>query len=410
MPFRLWEFDLAVRYLRNRRANGGITVIAIISYVGVMLAVTALIAIMSVVHGLQGQLLGNHLIFNSHVDIAGAAINDPQTRDAMVARLSRVDGVTSVAPYVQLAGIGAASAGNANIYVRSGKDDALQKAGIDQYLVAGSLDAYTRGDGVLIGSDLADNMGLGVGDTLSVTVPVGSGLDLTSSSATYIVSGIFRSNAGRVDATYVYLPWRAAQALLHRNGKWDVVELRTDNPYRVDRMLSDLKRAAGPNSHVVSWKDRDKVIWQALKLEETVMRIILFFVTVIASLSIIAGIVMLVKNKARDIAILRTIGTGKHSIARIFFLSGAMIGTAGTFSGLMLGVVIVTWMVPVQKALNGLFHVQTGLVGAAYLPARLDVIEVVFIVIGVLVASCLCALVPALSAARLEPVDALRYE
>ncbi|MDV6329519.1 ABC transporter permease [Asticcacaulis sp. 201] len=396
--------------MRNRRANGGITVIAIISYVGVTLAVTALIAIMSVVHGLQGQLLGNHLIFNSHVDITGAAINDDRTRDGLAARLLRVDGVTSVEPYVQMAGIAAATAGNANIYVRSGKDDALQKAGIDHYLVAGSFEAYKRGDGVLIGGDLADNMGLGVGDTLSVTVPVGSGLDLTSSSATYIVSGIFRSNAGRVDATYVYVPWTAAQTLLHRNGKWDVVELRTDSPYRVDRILSDLKRVAGPNGQVVSWKDRDKIIWQALKLEETVMRIILFFVTIIASLSIIAGIVMLVKNKARDVAILRTIGAGSGSIARIFFLSGAMIGTAGTFTGLTLGVVIVAWMVPAQKALNSLFHVQTGLVGAAYLPARLDVVEVVFIVIGVLAASCLCALVPALSAAQLEPVDALRYE
>ena len=408
--FKGWEFDLAVRYLRTKRKNGGIAVIAILSYVGVALAVTALIAVMSVMNGFQGEIMGRFLTFNSHADISGPAINDSLNREAMLSRLKAVTGVVDASPYVETSALAESRLTSTPAFIRGGSGESLRRAGIGRDLIAGSFDGYAD-DAVLIGEGVAGNLGLRVGDQIILTVPGGQSVDnLAAERRAYTVAGIFSSKVAKIDQTYIYMPLTEAQDFLGRGDKWDMIEIRVRNPYRIESVMLRLQAAAGKNAKIEDWKHRDSVIWGGLKFEAAAMRAILFFVTVIAAMNIVSGIVMLVKNKTRDIAILRTIGAGKASITRIFFLAGALVGAAGTFTGLVVGVAIVTFIYPLQRGLEWLFHFSFAMGDMAYLPATLHVGETLLVVFGAFIATSLCTLIPALSAARLEPVDALRYE
>jgi lipoprotein-releasing system permease protein len=407
--FKGWEFDLAVRYLRTKRKNGGIAVIAVLSYVGVALAVTALIAVMSVMNGFQGEIMGRFLTFNSHADISGPAINDSQTRDDMLSRLRVVPGVVDASPYVESSALAENRLTSVPAFIRGGSGESLRRVGISQDLIAGSFDDYAD-DAVLIGEGVADSLGLRVGDQIVLTVPGGQSNDLAAVRRAYTVAGIFSSKVAKIDQTYIYMPLTEAQAFLGRGDKWDLIEIRVRNPYRIESVMPRLQAVAGKNTKIEDWKHRDSVVWGALKFEAAAMRAILFFVTVIAAMNIVSGIVMLVKNKIRDIAILRTIGAGKASITRIFFLAGALVGAAGTLTGLVVGVAIVTFIYPLQRGLEWLFHFSFAMGDMAYLPATLHVGETLLVVFGAFIATSLCTLIPALSAARLEPVDALRYE
>ncbi|MGN6210833.1 ABC transporter permease [Asticcacaulis sp.] len=406
--FKGWEFDLAVRYLRTKRKNGGIAVIAILSYVGVALSVTALIAVMSVMNGFQGEIMGRFLTFNSHADITGPAINDSK-RNSLLAHLRTVPGVVDASPYVESSALAESPFSSVPVFIRGGETKSLRRAGIGRDLIVGSLDDYTK-DTVLIGEGVSDNLGLRMGDQIVLTVPGGQSDALAAVRRPYLVAGIFRSKVAKIDQTYIYMPLSEAQGFLGKGNRWDMIEIRVRNPYHIERFVPRLKEAAGQSTKIEDWKHRDSVVWGALKFEATAMRAILFFVTVIAAMNIVSGIVMLVKNKTRDIAILRTIGASSNSITRIFFLAGALVGGAGTLTGLVAGATIVTFIYPLQRGLETLFHFSFAMGGMAYLPASLHVGETLAVVFGAFVATSLCTLIPALAAARLEPVDALRYE
>ena len=408
-PFKSWEFDLAVRYLRTKRKNGGIALIAILSYVGIGLAVTALIAVMSVMNGFQDEIMGRFLTFNSHADISGPGINDAAMREAMLSRLRAVPSVVDASPYVESSALAESRLTSSPAFLRGGSAESLRRAGISQDLIAGSFNDYAL-DAVLIGEGVADNLGLRVGDQIMLTVPGGKLDALAAKRRAYVVAGIFSSRVAKIDETYIYMPLTEAQTFLGRDGKWDMIEVRVRNPYRIERFIPRLKSAAGVNTKIEDWKHRDSVVWGALRFEAAAMRAILFFVTVIAAMNIVSGIVMLVKNKTRDIAILRTIGAGKGSITRIFFLAGALVGAAGTLTGLVIGVAIVTFIYPLQRGLEWLFHFSFAMGGMTYLPATLHFGETLIVVFGAFIATSLCTLIPALAASRLEPVDALRYE
>lgn len=419
-PFSAWEFGLALRYLRARRREGGIALIAIISYVAIALAVMALIVVMSIMAGFRSTLLDRMLSFNGHMYVQGQVLNDP-ARDAAVRRIAAVPGVVSVTPLIESQSIVRAAGQTTGALVRGIRPGDL---GSMAY-VHDSLSEEARrtfgqgaygGDNILIGQALADGLGLRVGDPVTLYSPTGADSafgNLGGLEKTYRVGGLFTSGAADFDRAYIFMPLEQAQLFFAKEGVWDVVELKVAQPDRVGDLLAPVREAAGPGAMVSDWRDRLAAFWGALKVERVAMSIILGLVVAIAALNIISGIVMLVKNKTRDIAILRTVGASQSSMLRIFFIAGAAIGVAGTITGLVLGLVFCLNIGAIQHFLEWLF--QTRLFDADVymldaIPAEVDPMDVIWVTLWSVFMSCVASLLPSWRAAKMDPVEALRYE
>ena len=419
-PFSAWEFSLALRYLRARRREGGIALIAIISYVAIALAVMALIVVMSIMAGFRSTLLDRMLSFNGHMYVQGQVLNDP-ARDAAVRRIATVPGVVSVTPLIESQSIVRAAGQTTGALVRGIRPGDL---GSMAY-VHDSLSEEARrtfgqgaygGDNILIGQALAEGLGLRVGDPVTLYSPTGADSafgNLGGLEKTYRVGGLFTSGAADFDRAYIFMPLEQAQLFFAKEGVWDVVELKVAQPDRVGDLLVPVREAAGPGAMVSDWRDRLAAFWGALKVERVAMSIILGLVVAIAALNIISGIVMLVKNKTRDIAILRTVGASQSSMLRIFFIAGAAIGIAGTVTGLVLGLVFCLNIGAIQHFLEWLF--QTRLFDADVymldaIPAEVDPMDVIWVTLWSVFMSCVASLLPSWRAAKMDPVEALRYE
>ncbi len=419
--FKLWELDLAIRYLRTRRKDGGIAVIAIISFVGITLAVTALISVLSIMNGFRDELLSRVLAFNGHAYVYGHVLDDFPHRDAMLKRIKAVPGVTQVSPYIQSFALIQGSGGRVGYSAVRGVDASILK---NTPIIAkniakgGSLDHFGEGDyggdGILIGDGLATDMGAVVGDTVTLTT-VGGATAFGSAPVhkTYHIQGIFKSGVSEVDNMFIYMPLTQAQLFFGREDEWDTIEIMVDTPETIAKFRDPLMQAAGEGALVEDWTQHNAPLWNALNVERTAMRFILSFIVIIATLNIISGIVMLVKNKTRDVAILRTMGADRLAISRVFFLTGTMIGASGTVAGLLLGVIFCTFIRQVQEFVEWAFHARVfdpNIYYLSYVPAKMEVGEVAFVAIGSLLAACVSTFFPAIWAAKLEPVEALRYE
>lgn len=419
-PFSAWEIGLALRYLRAKRKEGGIALIAIISYVAISLAVLALIVVMSIMAGFRAELLDRMLSFNGHMYVTGDILQSPD-RDAAVARLKATPGVTYVTPMTNDQSIvraGGATTGaivrgisRADLasmeYVNSSLDDRAKRTfGVGAY----------GGDNVLIGKALAEGLGLRIGDPITLYSPTGASSafgSLGGLEKTYRVGGVFSSGTADFDQAFIFMPLEQAQIFYGKEGRWDVIELKIDQPDRVETLRMPVQRAAGPRAMVTDWRDRLAAFWGALKVERVAMSIILGLVVAIAALNIISGIVMLVKNKTRDIAILRTVGASQSSMLRIFFVAGAMIGVAGTLTGLLLGLLFCLNIGAIQHFLEWVFQTQLFNADVYMLdavPALVDPVDVFWVTVWSFFMSCVAGLIPSWQAAKLDPVEALRYE
>ncbi|WP_439471111.1 lipoprotein-releasing ABC transporter permease subunit [Brevundimonas sp.] len=419
-PFSAWEIGLAVRYLRAKRKEGGIALIAIISYVAIALAVLALITVMSIMAGFRATLLDRMLSFNGHMYVSGDLLQSPE-RDAAVARIKAVPGVTWVTPMTNDQSIVRAGGATTGAIVRG-----ISRADLaSMEYVNASLDDAARqrfgagewgGDNVLIGKALAEGLGLRVGDPITLYSPTGASSafgSLGGLEKTYRVGGVFSSGTADFDQAFIFMPIEQAQLFYGKEGRWDVIELKVEQPDRVEALRMPVQRAAGPSALVSDWRDRLAAFWGALKVERVAMSIILGLVVAIAALNIISGIVMLVKNKTKDIAILRTVGASQSSMLRIFFMAGAMIGVAGTVTGLVLGLLFCLNIGSIQHFLEWVF--QTELFNAdVYMldavPALVDPVDVFWVTVWSFFMSCVAGLIPSWQAAKLDPVEALRYE
>ncbi|MCA6296400.1 MAG: lipoprotein-releasing ABC transporter permease subunit [Phenylobacterium sp.] len=418
-PFSRWERMVAGRYLRSKRREGGVAMIGVIAYVGIALAVAVLIIVMSVMNGFRTELLSRILGFNGHVFVSTAPASGLDTA-GLTRQLSGLPGVVQAAPVIegQVMAVGDGSVTGAIVRGVSRADLAATRLVADN-VTPGGLDGWGEGeyggDRVLLGERLAASLGLRPGDPITLISPTGAATAFGDAPQrkTFIVSGLFSVGMSEYDQSFLYMPIEQAGLFFGREGAPDFIELRLSDPERAAEVKAQAASLAGPAASVSDWTERNAAFWGALQVERNVMRLILMMLVVIAAANIISGLIMLVKNKGRDIAILRTMGAGQGAILRIFFMAGAAVGVAGALTGLLLGVVFCTYIGPIQQAVEWVTGARVFASDVYYLsriPARIDWAEVVLILGWSLAAAFLATLPPAWRASRLDPVEALRYE
>jgi len=399
-PFSSWERSVAGRYLRTKRKNGGVALISIISFVGIMLAVAVLIIVMSVMNGFRQELLSRMLGFNGDAYVQGPMLVGPE-RDAAVARVKTVPGVVQAMPVIeaQTMMIGPSQISGAIIRGVSAADlksISLVANGIKR----GSLDGFGEGeyggDLVVLGEGLAQTLGVKPGDPVTLVSPSGASTALGSSTRQkdYTVAAVFNVGMSQYDNAFAYMPFQQAQLFFGRDDAADFIEAKLTDSDLAKGLKPKLAEVAGRGAIVTDWTDKNQAFFTALQVEHNVMRLILFMIVAIAAMNIISGLVMLVKNKGRDIAILRTMGAGQASILRIFIMAGGAVGVLGTPARLVFGVLFCTHIAAIQQLVE--WGSGTSVVGG--------------ILFFALLMSSLAALGPAWRASRIDPVEALRYE
>ena len=422
-PFSRFEFLIAWRYLRARRAEGGVSVMTWISLVGIALGVMALVATMAVRAGFRTEFVGTILGANSHIEIGNYAyVDDSGVRStaltdyaALAERIASVPGVDRANPRVSgfaMATFGDRSSVGEVFGVTGDVLAALPTfAGAPQAL--GDIARFD--EGVAIGAEIARTLGVGPGDKIKLIQPNGvkTAFGVSPRVNVYEVVYIFSAGRSDVDKTRIYMPFTEAQAYFNREGAADQIEVYLDDAEALDDVVPMLAEAAGEGRYVWTWKDRAGAFLNALAIEDDVMFIILTLIVLIAALNITSGLVMLVKNKGRDIGILRTMGLTEGSILRVFFLCGAFTGVIGTLAGVLLGALIAWNVDPIMSTINymtGGGAWDPSIRGIYRLPAELRAWDVGRAVVLSLTLSFIVTIFPARRAARLNPVEALRYE
>jgi lipoprotein-releasing system permease protein len=413
-PFAAFEWMIALRYLRARRREGFVSVISGFSLVGIALGVATLIIVMSVMGGFRQEFLASIMGFNGHVTVESTAGPLPDF-DAITARLKAVPGVTRAAPIVDGQVMGTQHGVNTLVYVRGMRpaDLASLKAVADT-LTPGALGAFNEGDRVIIGDGLAQKLGIHRGDSITLTTLDG---DVTPFGTTprikpYPVAGVFKVGNNLYDSTFAFMPLSEAQAYFNTGDGVTGVEVMVQNPDNDMAMIAPLTAAAGRGVRLVPWQDVDSAFMQAVQVEGNVMFLILSLIILVAALNIISGLIMLVKDKSSDIAILRTMGASRAAVMRVFLIAGMSIGVTGTLLGFVLGVLF-CWNI--ESITQGLSHLTgTSLFNPTVyflskIPADLDPWQVAAVVVMALVLTFLATLYPSWRAARLDPVEALRY-
>ncbi len=413
--FSGFEWIVALRYLRARRQKSFVSVIAGFSFAGILLGVATLIVVMSVMNGFRQELLNKIVGINGHVFVQ--ATDTPFTDyDAVTKRLAAVPGVNLVIPMIEGAAGVSSPFNQSGALVRgiSGAD-LSRLPGIAGHVVQGSLDDFDHANGVAIGQRLAESLGLSIGDQMSILTANGprTPFGVAPRIKSYPVTAIFQIGMSEFDSSFVYLPITEAQAYFGKDGEASVIEVFVDDPDHMDAVRLKLDRAIERPAVMTDWRQRNKTFFDALNVERNVMFIILTLIVLVAALNIISGLIMLVKDKSSDIAILRTMGASRGSILRIFLIAGASIGICGTFAGLALGVLVASNIEHIRTFLNSLMHTDlfpSELYFLSHLPSVIQPGDVLAVTGMALALSLLATVYPSWRAANLDPVEALRYE
>jgi len=413
--FAPFEWMLSLRYLRARRKEGFISVIAGFSFLGIMLGVATLIIVMAVMNGFRQELLEKILGLNGHLLIQ--PLERPLTDWAAVAdRVSQVPGVRLAAPIVEGQALASSPFNASGVLVRGIRAADLANLGsIANNIKQGTLDGFDQGQGLAIGSRLAEQLSLRAGDNITLVAPRGAvtPMGTTPRIKTYKVAAVFTIGMSEYDAAFVFMPLPEAQAYFNRNGDVTAIEVYTDNPDRVDDYRKLIGDAAKRPIYMIDWRQRNATFFNALQVERNVMFLILTLIVLVAALNIVSGLIMLVKDKGSDIAILRTMGASQGSIMRIFLITGSSIGVVGTLAGFLLGTIVCLNIDAIRRFLAWLTHTDLfnpELYFLSKLPADMNFRETMAVVVMALGLSLLATLYPSWRAARLDPVEALRYE
>jgi lipoprotein-releasing system permease protein len=410
-----FERMVAFRYLRARRQEGFVSVIAIFSLLGIMLGVATLIITMAVMNGFRAELLGRILGFNGHITVYAA--QGPMTGyDDLAKRISALYGITAARPTIEGQVMATSRNQASGVLVRglSAADLAAQQT-ISSKLSPGALDAF-KGDSVLIGERLAFNLGIHTGDTITLISPQGTetAFGTVPRIKAYRVAGTFNVGMYEYDSGVIFMPLAAAQVFFNLpDNAVSQIEVFVTDPDDVGHFDREIGQSLGPNVRVFDWQRNNLSFFNAVEVERNVMFLILTLIIVVAAFNIVSSMIMLVKDKGRDIAILRTMGATSGMILRIFMLSGASIGFLGTLAGLVLGVEFANHIEQIRQVVQAIIGVDLFSAEIYFLtqiPARVDPYEVGMVVAISFGLSFLATLYPSWRAARLDPVEALRYE
>lgn len=406
---------LAGRYLRARRKEGFISVIAGFSFLGIMLGVATLIIVMAVMNGFRKDLFDKIMGLNGHMIVH--KIGEPFEDYAEVAkRINRVPGVIAALPIIE-GQVMVSSAVQALGGLVRGIDEAGLKSLplVAHNIKSGTIDGFDGQTGIAIGGRLANQLRVGLGDTVTLVSPRGAQTPFGTAprSKPYQISAIFELGMSEYDRMMIFMPLNESQKYFSKNGEVDVLEVVVKDPEDVGAMTDQLRVAGGPTINVSDWRQRNETFFKVLTVERNVMFIILSLIVLVAALNIISGLMMLVKDKGRDIAILRTMGATKGAVMRVFLITGASIGIVGTIAGLILGILFCLNIDQIKDFVSWITGTQVFDPNVYYLtklPADIDVRETATIVIMAFAISILATLYPSWKASTLDPVEALRYE
>jgi lipoprotein-releasing system permease protein len=387
-PFSAFEWMLSLRYLRARRKEGFISVIAGFSFLGIMLGVATLIIVMAVMNGFRQELLSKILGLNGHLLIQ--PLESPLTDfEAVSDRVAKIDGIRSA--------------------------DLMKLSSIAKNIKQGTLDGFDQGQGIAIGSRLAEQLSVRAGDNLTLVAPRGAvtPMGTTPRIKPYKIAAVFEIGMSEYDSAFVFMPLSEAQAYFNRAGDVTAIEVYTNDPDHIDRFRQLVTEAAARPIYMVDWRQRNATFFNALQVERNVMFLILTLIVLVAALNIVSGLIMLVKDKGSDIAILRTMGATQGAIMRVFLITGASIGITGTLFGFLLGTIVCLNIESLRRFISWLTNTELfspELYFLSKLPADMNVSETSAVVVMALGLSLLATLYPSWRAARLDPVEALRYE
>jgi lipoprotein-releasing system permease protein len=412
--FAGFEWMLAGRYLRTRRREGFVSVIAGFSFLGIMLGVATLIIVMSVMNGFRKELLEKIVGVNGHIFLT--PIERPLDDFLAVSQqLRTMPGIKLAIPLVEGQALISSQTANSGVLVRGLSEADIKSVGhVAGNIRQGTLDGFDTGGGIAIGKRLAESLNVRAGDSVTVVTPRGAATPFGTAPRikAYPVSAVFEIGMSEFDASFVFMPLEEAQAYFNREGDVNVIELFIDNPDRTQAVRDAIESNAPRPLAITDWRQRNRSFFSALEVERNVMFLILTLIVLVAALNIVSGLIMLVKDKTSDIAILRTMGASRGAVLRIFLITGASIGIVGTVAGFLLGVVFANNIQAIMQAISwstGADLWDPTVRFLSEIPSVIDWREVGLVLAMALTLSLLATLYPAWKAARLDPVEALRY-
>ena len=410
-----FEWMISFRYLRARRQEGFISIIAWFSLLGIMLGVATLIIVMSVMNGFREELLTRILGINGHLSIYGDSKKLVKF-DELKNQIVQLNNVIKVTPVIEGQVMVSANQRSNGAVVRGMREiDIKTRTIISSNISHGSIIGMNNRISVIIGSRMAQSLGVNVGDEIKLISPDGNitPFGTIPRMKNYTVSAIFNIGMHEYDSSFIFMPLTEAQIFFKYPKSISYLDVMLRQPNQASEMVETINNVLENNFRIFDWQKTNSSFFNAIQVERNVMFLILTLIIIVAAFNIISSLIMLVKDKGRDIAILRTMGATRGMIMRIFFISGASIGVTGTFAGFLLGIAFANNIELIRQFLQS--FTGTDLFAAeiyflSQLPAIVDTSEVLSVVLLSLFLSFLATLYPSWRASSLDPVEALRYE